>query len=216
MRIFADTADVAYIRKLASMGAIDGVTTNPSLLAKEGRDPSKVMKDILKAVEGPVSLEVTASDTKGMVAEAERLAALGKNAVIKIPMTPEGMLAVKELSGKGIRTNVTLVFSLAQAILAAKAGATYVSPFVGRLDDAGQDGMQLVEEILTAFDNYGFGTEVIVASIRGMQHVKEAALLGADVATIPPAIIEQMFRHPLTEVGIKKFLDDWNKLKSKK
>lgn len=210
MKIFADTAIVDEIKRLAPF--IDGVTTNPSLIAKSGKKFEDVVKEIVKIVDGPISAEVISLDAKEMVKEARPLAKIHKNIVIKIPMTSEGMKAVKELSALGIKTNVTLVFSANQALMAAKAGASYVSPFVGRLDDIGQDGMLLIEEIVQIFENYGFKTEVLVASVRNPIHVKQAAMMGAHVATIPPNIIDQLFNHSLTDSGIQKFLDDWKKV----
>jgi transaldolase len=190
----------------------DGVTTNPSLVAREKRPFNDVVKEILEAVPGPVSLEVVSLDAAGMVAEARKLVALGGNVVIKVPLTTEGLKATKILSGEGIDVNETLIFSPIQALMAAKAGAAYVSPFVGRLDDVAQNGMELVEQILSIFDNYGFSTEVIVASVRHPMHVLEAAMLGADIATIPFGVIAQLAKHPLTDAGIEKFLADWKKV----
>ena len=197
------------------MGMVDGVTTNPTLISKTGKPFLEVAKEIVQTVPGPVSLEVVSLDTQGMVDEARQLAKLGNNVVIKIPMTTEGLKAVKILSEEGIKTNVTLVFSPLQAILAAKAGATYVSPFVGRLDDIGHNGMELVEQIVQIYDNYGFDTEVIVASVRHPRHVLEAALIGADIATIPFKVIKQLAKHPLTDVGLERFLEDWAKVPDK-
>jgi len=190
----------------------DGVTTNPSLVAREKKPFNDVVKEILEAVPGPVSLEVVSLDAKGMVAEAKKLVDLGGNVVIKVPLTTEGLKATKILSGEGIDVNETLIFSPIQALMAAKAGAAYVSPFVGRLDDVAQNGMELVEQILSIFDNYGFSTEVIVASVRHPMHVLEAAMLGADIATIPFGVIGQLAKHPLTDIGIEKFLADWKKV----
>jgi len=211
MDIFLDTADVEEIKKYAFI--IDGVTTNPSLIAKSGRKFSDVVKDICAIVDGPISAEVISTDALGMVNEAGPIAAIHPNIVIKIPLTPEGIKATAELSKKGIKTNVTLCFSANQALLAAKAGATYVSPFVGRLDDVDQDGMALIDEIRTIYDNYGFETKIIVASVRSLAHVKESAMLGADIATVPPKILAQMFQHPLTDIGLANFLKDWEKAK---
>lgn len=191
---------------------VSGVTTNPSLIAREGRDFAQVVKEITAIVNGPVSAEAVSADAPGMIAEARELAAIHPSVVVKIPMTGEGLKAVKALSAEGINTNVTLVFSANQALLAALAGATYVSPFLGRLDDIGQDGMELIREIMTIFNNYGLETEVIAASIRHPLHVTQAALAGADIATIPYKVIMQMLNHPLTDIGIKKFLDDWEKV----
>ncbi len=207
MKLFLDTANVEEIRDLAWL--IDGVTTNPSLVAKEKRPFEKVIREICDLVDGPVSAEVTAMDADGMVFQARPLAALHENVVIKVPMTENGMKAVRILAAEGIRTNVTLVFSANQALLAAKCGASFVSPFVGRVDDVGGGGMDLVAEILETLRNYAFGTEVIVASVRHPRHVLEAALLGAEIATVPYAVLKQMFRHPLTDVGIERFLKDW-------
>lgn len=214
MKFFIDTANLDEIKEAASIGILDGVTTNPSLLAKEkGKGDFKtILKKICEVVDGPVSAEVVAQDAEGMVKEAEDLAQLHKNLVIKIPMCKEGLKAIKTLDSKGIRTNCTLIFSPIQALLAAKAGAAFVSPFVGRLDDASHVGMDLVEDIVTIFDNYEVTTEVIVASVRNPLHVVEAAIIGADIATIPFNVIEQLIRHPLTDVGIKKFLEDWQKV----
>ncbi len=212
MKFFIDTADVAEIREANALGVLDGVTTNPSLVAKSGRKFIEVIKEITEIVDGPISAEVVALDHEGMIREAEELAAIHRNIVVKIPMTAEGLKAVKSLHGKGIRTNVTLVFSPLQALLAAKAGASYVSPFVGRLDDISQDGMGIIEDIRTIFDNYGYEAEIIVASIRNPVHVLNAALLGADIATIPYSVIAQLSRHPLTDIGIDKFLKDWEKV----
>lgn len=210
MKFFLDTADVEQLKKAVAMGVCDGATTNPSLVARTGKSFDRVISEVLAVVPGPVSLEVLATDTDGMVAEARALHVRDpEKVVVKIPMTPAGMRAVRILSDEGIKTNVTLVFSAVQAMIAAKAGATYVSPFVGRLDDISHDGMDLVEDIITIFTNYDFDTEVIVASIRHPMHVKEAALMGADIATIPFAIMEKLFKHPLTDVGIERFLKDF-------
>ncbi len=212
MKIFIDTANVEEIREAHALGIVDGVTTNPSLIAKEGRDFRQVVQEICSIVDGPVSAEAVSPDAEGMVAEAQDLIRIHENIVVKVPMTAEGLKAVKVLNRQGIKTNVTLVFSSAQALLAAKAGATYVSPFVGRLDDVSQTGMDLVEEVVTIFDNYGFETEIIVASVRNPLHVVEAALLGAHIATVPIGVIRQLVRHPLTDKGIEKFLADWKKV----
>ncbi len=211
MKFFLDTADVVAIRKAKEMGMCDGVTTNPSLVMKSGRDHKEVIQEISGIVDGPISVEAISEDAEGMVREAEEFSGWGKNIVIKVPMTKEGLKAVRILKEKGIRTNVTLVFSPSQALLAAKAGAAYVSPFVGRLDDISQDGMFLVAEILDIFDNYEFDTEVIVASIRHPGHVVEAARLGAHIATVPAAVLEKLYNHPLTDKGIEKFLADYEK-----
>ena len=212
MKFFIDSANINEIKEALSLGMCDGVTTNPSLVAREKRPFNDVVKEILEAVPGPVSLEVVSLDAKGMVAEAKKLVELGGNVVIKVPLTTEGLKATKILSGEGIDVNETLIFSPVQALMAAKAGAAYVSPFVGRLDDVAQNGMELVEQILSIFDNYGFTTEVIVASVRHPMHVLEAAMLGADIATIPFSVIAQLAKHPLTDAGIEKFLADWKKV----
>lgn len=212
MKFFIDTADVNEIREANALGVLDGVTTNPSLVAKSGRKFIEVIKEITEIVDGPISAEAVSLDHEGMIRETEELAAIHPNIVVKIPMTPEGLKAVKAVSAKGIKTNVTLIFSPLQALLAAKAGATYVSPFVGRLDDISQDGMGIIEEIRTIFDNYGYEAEIIVASIRNPIHVLNAALIGADIATIPFPVISQLSKHPLTDIGIDKFLKDWEKV----
>ncbi|NTV54440.1 MAG: fructose-6-phosphate aldolase [Syntrophaceae bacterium] len=212
MKFFIDSANISEIKEALSLGMCDGVTTNPSLVAREKRPFNDVVKEILESVPGPVSLEVVSLDAKGMVAEAKNLVELGGNVVIKVPLTTEGLKATKILSGEGIDVNETLIFSPIQALMAAKAGAAYVSPFVGRLDDVAQNGMELVEQILSIFDNYGFTTEVIVASVRHPMHVLEAAMLGADIATIPFGVIGQLAKHPLTDAGIEKFLADWKKV----
>ncbi|MEO9364869.1 MULTISPECIES: fructose-6-phosphate aldolase [Candidatus Nitrosocaldus] len=213
VQIFLDTANLDAIRKYNDMGILDGVTTNPTLLAKENSDPIEIMKEIIRIVKGPVSLEVVSTDIDGMLEEAHRLARFGTNAVIKIPMTPDGLKAIKRLSSEGIKTNCTLVFSPNQAILAAKAGATYVSPFIGRLDDAGHDGMQVIRDTVQIFRNYNFSTKVLVASVRHPVHVVEAAKIGADVITMPPDVLEKMIKHPLTDKGLSTFLADWEKVK---
>jgi len=214
MKFFIDTANLDEIKEAANIGILDGVTTNPTLLAKEkGKGDFKtILKKICEVVDGPVSAEVMAQDAEGMVKEAEDLAKLHKNIVIKIPMCKEGLKAIKILDSKGIRTNCTLIFSPIQALLAAKAGASFVSPFVGRLDDASHVGMDLVEDIVTIYDNFEVATEIIVASVRSPLHVVEAAIIGADIATIPFKVIEQLIKHPLTDVGIKNFLEDWKKV----
>ncbi len=211
MKFFVDTADVAEIRALNDLGLVDGVTTNPSLIAKSGRDMSEAIKEICDIVDGPVSAEVTATDAGGMLAEAAKLRAIADNVTIKVPLTEAGIQACKALSDDGASVNVTLCFSAAQAILAAKAGAAYISPFVGRLDDIGQDGMGLIEEICEIYAQYDFHTEVLVASVRHPMHVVDAARLGADVATVPPGVLKQMFKHPLTDKGLAAFLADWEK-----
>lgn len=213
MKFFIDTANVDEIREANEMGMVDGVTTNPSLIAKEGRDFKEIIQEICRIVDGPISAEAISLDAKGMIEEARDLAAIHKNIVVKIPMTIEGMKAVRTLSGEGIGTNVTLVFSPLQALMAAKAGATFVSPFVGRLDDLSQDGMELVEQIVSIYDNYGYQTEVIVASIRNPIHVLETGLIGADIATIPFSVLKKLAAHPMTDKGIQAFLDDWEKAK---
>ena len=211
MKFFIDTANIDEIKKGLELGMVDGVTTNPSLVAKEQRSFEDILKDICAIVDGPVSAEVVSLDADGMVEEARVLAAMSDNIVIKIPMIEEGLKAVKKLTAENIKTNVTLVFSSTQALLAAKAGATYVSPFVGRLDDISQAGMELVSEIMTIFRNYGYTTEIIVASVRSPMHVVEAALIGAEIATIPYKVIAQLAKHPLTDIGMKQFLADWEK-----
>lgn len=214
MKLFIDTANIDEIRDINELGILDGVTTNPSLIAKEsGRDFKDIITEISDLVPGPISAEVISMETEGMVEEAEELAAINDNIVVKIPMTKEGLAATNILSQKGIKTNVTLVFSANQALLAARAGATFVSPFLGRLDDIGQDGMDLVHEIVQIFDIYGIETEIIAASIRHPKHVKQAALAGSDIATIPYAVLSKMMKHPKTDEGIKKFMADWEKTK---
>ena len=212
MKIFIDTADINEIREANKIGIIDGVTTNPTLIAKTGRRFEEVVQDIVKEVNGPISVEVVSLEAPGMIEEARRLAKIHENITIKIPMTTEGLKAVKVLSSEGIKTNVTLVFTPIQALLAAKAGATFVSPFVGRLDDINQDGFELVEQIVEIYNNYDFTTEVIAASIRNPVHVLRAALCGCHIATIPYSTIMQLAKHPLTDAGIKKFLEDWQKV----
>ena len=212
MRFFIDTADVEAIRDLAATGLVDGVTTNPSLVAKSGRDFIDVLGEICALVPGPVSAEVTATETQAMLAEARRLARVAENVVVKVPLTPDGLKACRTLTDEGTQVNVTLCFSAAQAILAAKAGARYVSPFIGRLDDIGADGLALIGEIVQIYDAYpAFITEVLVASVRNSAHVVEAAKMGAHVATIPPAVLHAMFKHPLTDKGLDAFLADWAK-----
>jgi transaldolase len=212
MKFFIDTANVTEIKEAWEIGVIDGVTTNPSLISKEKKEPVKLLKEICSIVDGPVSAEVVSLDAEGMVREAKTLARIHKNIVVKIPMTTEGLKATKKLAGLKIKTNVTLVFSANQALLAAKAGATYVSPFVGRIDDISSYGMELVSQILEIYDNYGFETQIIVASIRNPVHVLDAARMGAHVATIPFKVIEQLSKHPLTDIGMEKFLADWEKV----
>ncbi len=211
MKIFLDSANVASIKTFADMGILDGVTTNPTLIAKENRGFLELVGEILRIVSGPVNLEVVSQNTDGMLQEAHDLAALAPNVVVKVPMTSDGLVAVRKLHKEGIKTNVTLVFSPNQALLAAKAGAGYVSPFIGRLDDAGYVGMSVVEEILQIYRNYDIETQVLVASIRHPVHVVEAAKLGAHVATMPADVLEKMVKHPLTDIGLKRFLDDWSK-----
>lgn len=213
MKFFIDTANIEEIKKGLAMGMVDGVTTNPSLIAREQQSFEKILEQICALVDGPISAEVVSLDAAGMVAEARELVKISKNIVIKIPMIEEGLKAVKILSDADIRTNVTLVFSSTQALLAAKAGASYISPFVGRLDDIAQNGMDLIADIMTILDNYDFTSEVIVASIRHPMHVVESALLGAHIATIPYKVIAQLARHPLTDIGMEKFLADWEKRK---
>ncbi|MGO9614327.1 MAG: fructose-6-phosphate aldolase [Dissulfurispiraceae bacterium] len=214
MKFFIDTANVEEIKKAWELGVINGVTTNPSLIAKEKREPVILLKEICSIVNGPVSAEAISLKADDMVREAEVLSMIHENIVVKIPMTEDGLRAIRRLSSAGIRTNVTLVFSANQALLAAKAGATYVSPFVGRLDDISHIGMDLVSDIQEIYENYLFDTEVIVASIRNPVHVLEAAKIGADVATIPDSVIKQLIKHPLTDIGIEKFLKDWEKVKA--
>ncbi|HDJ26994.1 MAG: fructose-6-phosphate aldolase [Thermoplasmata archaeon] len=209
MRIFLDTANLEQIRRAKEWGVLDGVTTNPTIISRESMPYDELVREILRIVPGPVSLEVLSEDAEGMVREARELASLGENVVVKIPMTAEGMKAVRVLSEEGIRTNVTLVFSPLQALIAAKAGATYISPFVGRLDDIGHDGMAVVRDILQIIDNYGFESEVIVASVRHPRHVYEAALLGAPIVTMPFHVLEKMFKHPKTDEGLIRFKRDW-------
>ena len=209
MKIFLDTAEVSKIKRFVASGMVDGVTTNPSLILKSGRQQKEAIKEICALVDGPVSAEGVGETAEEMVKEGEEFAKWAKNVVVKLPMTEEGLKAVIILSKKGIKTNVTLVFSAAQALLAAKAGATYVSPFIGRLDDVGQDGMELIEDIVDIYENYGFATEIIVASVRHPMHVVQSALCGAHIATIPADVLEKMFKHGFTDAGIKKFKDDF-------
>ena len=215
MKFFIDSANIDEIREAASLGILDGVTTNPSLVAKEGKNFRQLLDEILAIVDGPVSAEVVSTDRDGILAEARELAAIHENIVVKVPLIREGLKAVRQLTDEGIRTNVTLCFSPTQALLAAKAGATYISPFIGRLDDISIDGMELIEQIVTIYQNYNFGTQVLAASIRHPLHVVQAAMMGADVATIPFKIIDMMFMHPLTDSGLQKFLDDWKKNEAK-
>ena len=212
MKIFLDTANLAEIRKYNDMGLLDGITTNPTLLSREGGDPAAVMKEITSIVSGDISLEVVSTDHVGMVEEGRRLRAYGPNVVVKCPMTADGLRACRTLTSEGTPVNVTLVFSANQALLAAKAGARYVSPFIGRLDDVGADGLGLAEQIIDIFGNYDFGTQVLVASIRHPAHVVEAAEMGADVVTLPPAVLGKMLSHPLTDSGLDAFLSDWARL----
>lgn len=215
MKFFIDTANIEEIKEANSMGMVDGVTTNPSLIAKEGGDFETIIKEICEVVDGPVSAEVISTDTEGMLKEARHLATLHDNIVVKIPMTVEGIKATVALSEEGIKTNVTLVFSPLQALMAAKAGATYVSPFVGRIDDLSQDGMALIEQIVEIFSNYAYNTEIIVASVRNPLHVLDSALMGADIATIPFGVLKKFAAHPLTDKGLKAFLADWEKSNNK-
>ncbi|MFH1306340.1 MAG: fructose-6-phosphate aldolase [Candidatus Micrarchaeota archaeon] len=216
MKLFLDTAEVNLIKKYAATGLVDGITTNPTLIMKAGRKQEEAIKEICTIISGPVSVEGIAEDAKGMVKDGKKFAKWAPNIVVKIPMTDEGMKAVHELESQGIKTNVTLVFSTSQALLAAKAGASFVSPFVGRLDDVSQTGMKVVADMLQIYENFGFDTQVIVASVRSPQHVADAAQLGAHIATVPPDIFEKLFKHPLTDVGIKRFLEDFNKAKKEK
>lgn len=211
MKIFLDTADIDEIRSLSETGMVDGVTTNPSLIAQSGRNILEATAEICALVDGPVSAEVTATDYETMLAEGKKLAAIAENVTVKVPLTIDGLRVCRELSDAGTMVNVTLCFTAAQAMLAAKAGASFISPFVGRLDDIGADGMNLIADIVTLYDQYHFDTEVLVASVRGPQHVVDAALLGADVVTIPPKILTQLYQHPLTDKGLKAFLADWEK-----
>jgi transaldolase len=211
MKFFVDTADVGEIRELAALGLLDGVTTNPSLVAKSGRDFKEVIAEICKIVEGPVSAEVAATDAEGMLREGRILRQIAPNVAVKVPLTWDGLKACRTLVGEGTMVNVTLCFSANQALLAAKAGATFVSPFIGRLDDIGLDGMELIREIREIYDNYMFETEALAASIRTVNHVKDAALAGADVSTVPPAILKALIQHPLTDKGLAQFVADWKK-----
>ena len=213
MKFFIDTANIDEIKEANSMGMVDGVTTNPSLIAKEDGNFEDIIKDICEIVDGPISAEVISLDVDGMIKEARKLAKIHKNITVKIPMTVDGLKAVRTLSGEGIKTNVTLVFSPLQALMAAKAGATFVSPFIGRLDDLSQDGLLLVEQIVEIYNNYAFDTEIIVASVRNPLHVLESAMMGADIATIPFNVLKKLAAHPMTDKGIQAFLDDWNTAK---
>ena len=219
MKIFLDTANLESIRKFNDMGLLDGITTNPSLLSKEGGNPKDIMEEITKIIKGDVSLEVVSTEYSGMIEEGKRLRQYGKNVVVKVPMTPDGLKACKHLTSEGIPVNVTLIFSPNQALLAAKSGAKYVSPFIGRLDDIGKDGMNLIRDIKKIFDNYkdkddDFKAQILVASIRHPIHVVDAAKIGAHVVTLPPAVLDKMLQHPLTDIGLENFLSDWKKLKA--
>jgi len=215
MKLFVDTANIEEIKAAARWGVIAGVTTNPSLIAKEGKDFKTVVAEICQLIDGPISAEVTALDSAGMITQGKEIAKWHKNIVIKIPLTEEGIVACKALSDAGIKTNVTLCFSANQAIMAALAGATYVSPFIGRLDDINEDGMQLIADIRQIYTNYGYKTQILAASIRHPVHITKSALLGADVATVPYKVLQMMFKHPLTDSGLKKFMEDWEKLQKK-
>lgn len=215
MKFFIDTANIKEIKEAASYGLLDGVTTNPSLVSKEGKNFRELLDEIIKIVDGPISAEVVSTDYDGIMKEAHELSKIHKNIVVKVPLIKEGIKAVKSLSEEGINTNVTLCFSPSQALLAAKAGATYISPFVGRLDDISHVGMDLVQQIVQIYRNYNYTTQVLVASIRSPLHLVDAALMGADVATMPFDVIEKLFRHPLTDIGLEKFLSDWKKLPQK-
>ena len=215
MKFFIDTANIAEIKEAASLGILDGVTTNPSLVAKDGKDFKTLLKEILDIVDGPVSAEVISTDYDGILKEARELSSMHNNIVVKVPLIKEGLKAVKTLSDEGINTNVTLCFSSSQALLAAKAGATYISPFVGRLDDISTDGMELIQQIVQIYRNYDYKTQVLVASVRHPIHLVEAALIGADVSTMPFSVINKLFNHPLTDIGLQNFLNDWKKLPKK-
>ena len=214
MKIFLDTANLDQIRKYNDMGLVDGITTNPTLLSKENSDPEEVMTEIVRTVKGPISLEVISTEFEAMLSEGLRLSRFGKNVVVKVPMTPSGLKAARRLHEQGISINVTLIFSPNQALLAAKAGASFVSPFIGRLDDIGEIGMDVVRDIVQIFKNYQFNCEVLVASVRHPLHVIDAAKLGADVVTLPPDVLGKMIAHPLTDIGLARFLEDWKKLRS--
>ena len=211
MKLFLDTTDTAVLKALAATGLVDGVTTNPTLIAKSGRPMLEVIAEICAIVEGPISAEVAATTYEGMLAEGRKLAAIAQNVTVKVPLTVDGLRATADFAREGVQTNVTLCFSAAQALLAAKAGATFVSPFIGRLDDHGADGMELIRDIRMIYDNYGYDTEILAASIRTPKHVEEAAIAGADCATIPPSTFEALFKHPLTERGLDQFMSDWAK-----
>ena len=211
MQLFLDTTDIGLLKELTATGLVDGVTTNPTLIAKSGRPMLEVIAEICELVEGPVSAEVAATEVEGMLAEGAKLAAIAPNVVVKLPLTRNGLIATSEFAVQGIQTNVTLCFTAAQALLAAKAGASYISPFIGRLDDYGAEGMTLIEEIRAIYDNYGYDTEILAASIRTPAHVTAAALAGADCATIPPGVFADLFKHPLTEKGLEQFMSDWAK-----
>jgi transaldolase len=214
MKFFIDTANINEIKEAAALGILDGVTTNPSLVAKEGKDFRALLNEIIRLVDGPISAEVISTDYDGILKEARDLSSIHKNIVVKIPLIKEGLKAVKTLSDEGIKVNVTLCFSPTQALLAAKAGATYISPFIGRLDDISTSGMDLISQVVQIYSNYNFETQVLVASVRHPMHVAEAALIGADVCTIPFGVINKLFNHPLTDIGLEKFLSDWKKLKT--
>ena len=214
MKIFLDTANLNSIKKFNDMGLLDGITTNPSLMSKESGNPKDAMEEITTIIEGDVSLEVVSTEYSGMIEEGKRLRKYGDNVVVKVPMTPDGLKACKSLSSEGIPVNVTLIFSANQALLAAKSGAKYVSPFIGRLDDVGQNGMHLIKEIKEIFSNYNFKTQILVASVRHPVHVVDAAKIGADVVTLPPAVLDKMLHHPLTKIGLENFLSDWEKFKA--
>jgi len=215
MKLFIDTANIDEIKEATELGLIDGITTNPTLIAREGKEFMQIVKEICEIVDGPISLEAVSTKSKDMIKEAQGLAKIHSNVVVKIPMTREGLIATRQLAMEGIHVNMTLVFSPTQALLAAKTGAAYVSPFIGRLDDISHCGMDLVEQNLTIYDNYDFDTEIIVASIRNPLHVLEAALIGADIATVPFKVIEQLIKHPLTDIGVERFLKDWEKVENK-
>lgn len=215
MKFFIDTANIAEIKEAASMGVLDGVTTNPSLVAKEGKDFRKLLEEICAIVDGPISAEVIPTDFEGIMKEGRELSKIHRNIVVKVPLIKEGLKAVKALKAEGIRTNVTLCFSPTQALVAAKAGAYFISPFIGRLDDVSTNGMELIRQIVTIYRNYQYETQVLVASVRHPLHVVEAAMIGADICTIPFKVIEQLIKHPLTDIGLQKFLEDWNKSQKK-
>jgi transaldolase len=216
MKFFIDTANIAEIKEAASFGVLDGVTTNPSLVAKEGKDFHKLLEEICAIVDGPISAEVISLEYDGIMREGRELAKIHKNIVVKVPLVKDGLKAVKSLKAEGIRSNVTLCFSPSQALLAAKAGAYFISPFIGRLDDISQNGMDLIRQVVTIYKNYKYDTQVLVASVRHPLHVVEAAMIGADICTIPFKVIEQLIKHPLTDIGLQRFLEDWNKSQNKK